>query len=465
VETLNHLSGRKVGILGGGITGLTSAFYLLRAGADVTVFESRSQLGGLATYFNFGKFSWDKFYHCILTSDKPLLQLIDDLGLTSELRWTETKVGFFADQALYPMTSSLDFLRFPPLNLWQKLRLGLGVLYTSRIKEGCPLEKVLASEWLTRIFGEANYRKMWGPLLKCKLGACREEASAAFIWATIARLYSTREKDASKKERLGYVRGGYRTVVNRLISEIESMGGTIVTGTAVERVTGSDGAVELATSKVSFLFENVISTVPSPALAKIAPQLSREYIHKLLQVKYLGVVCCVLVLKRALSPYYVTNLTDEDLPFTGVIEMTNLISEQETAGFHLVYLPKYTSPGDPLFEASDDQIWQIFWKSMKRVFPDLTESEIETRYLFRERFVQPLPVIDYSDLVPEMQTGVEGLLLANTTQIVNSTLNNNEMVKIAKRAVAAVGEDHRMAALSPITDFSPSSSDAIAMQP
>ena len=331
------------------------------------MFESRPQLGGLATYFNFGKFSWDKFYHCILTSDEPLLQLIDDLGLTSELRWTETKVGFFAGQALYPMTSSLDFLRFPPLSLWQKTRLGLGVLYASRIKEGRSLEKVLASEWLTRVFGEGNYRKMWGPLLKCKLGACREEASAAFIWATISRLYSTREKNASKKERLGYVRGGYRTVVNRLISEIESMGGTIVTGSAVEQVTGSDGAVEITTSTGSFLFDDVVSTLPSPALAKIAPQLDRDYVNKLLQVKYLGVVCFVLVLRRRLSPYYVTNLTDEDLPFTGIIEMTNLISGEETSGFHLVYLPKYTSPGDPLFEAGDEQTWQLFWKSLKRV--------------------------------------------------------------------------------------------------
>ena len=463
MESSNDLRGRKVAILGGGITGLTSAFYLLREGADVTVFESRPQLGGLATYFNFGKFSWDKFYHCILTSDKPLLQLIDDLGLSPEIRWTETKVGFFAEQALYPMTSSLDFLRFPPLNLWQKARLGMGVLYASRIKEGRPLEKLLASEWLTRIFGEANYRKMWGPLLKCKLGACREEASAAFIWATIARLYSTREKDASKKERLGYVRGGYRTVVNRLISEIESMGGKIVAGTTVEQVTGSGGAVEITTSSGSFSFERVISTVPSPVLARITPQLGSDYKKKLLQVKYLGVVCFVLVLKRALTPYYVTNLTDEDLPFTGIIEMSNLISGEETAGLHLVYLPKYTSPGDPLFEATDDQIWQMFWKSLNRVFPDLNEGEIESRFLFRERFVQPLPVIDYSELVPQMQTNLAGLLLANTTQIINSTLNNNEMVKIAKRAVAMAGE-HPVTASAPLADLSPYSSDAIAMQ-
>ena len=125
----------RVAVLGGGITGLTAAFYLLRAGAEVTVLEGRSQLGGLATYFNFGEFCWDKFYHCILTSDGPLLQLIDDLGLTSKLKWTPTKVGFFADEKLYSMSSSLDFLRFRPLSLWQKARLAAGILYACRIKE------------------------------------------------------------------------------------------------------------------------------------------------------------------------------------------------------------------------------------------------------------------------------------------------------------------------------------------
>src|SRR5512146_481094 len=104
----------NVAILGGGITGLTAAFYLLRSGARVTVFEAQEQVGGLATTFDFGDFWWDKFYHCILTSDAPLLQLIHDLGLEGELRWTPTQVGFFADEHLYSMTSSVDFLKFPP---------------------------------------------------------------------------------------------------------------------------------------------------------------------------------------------------------------------------------------------------------------------------------------------------------------------------------------------------------------
>ena len=285
------------------------------------------------------------------------------------------------------------------------------------------------------MFGEKNYQKMWGPLLKCKLGGCREQASAAFIWATITRLYSTREKTSSQQERLGYVQGGYRTVFNRLLEAVEGMGGCLLTGAPVKQISSEDGKVHLEVKGQRWSFDRVIATIPNRPLAAITPGLDAEYVRKLNAVTYLGIVCVVLVLKRRLSPYYVTNLANEDVPFTGIIEMTNLISTEETAGRHLVYLPKYISPGDPLFEAGDDEIWTEFRQHLLRVVPDFKESDVEKRFTFRERFVQPVPTLHYSDIVPDMETGVEGLILANTTQIINSTLNNNAMVKIARQAV------------------------------
>ncbi len=431
-------SKKRIGILGGGITGLTAAYYLLKQGFEVTVLEGRQEVGGLAAAYDFGAFHWDKFYHCILTTDKPLLQLIGDLGLSDQMRWQGTKVGFFTGSALHSMSTTKDLLMFPGLSLWAKLRIGLGVLHASRIKDGKALEAIPVADWLIKVFGRENYDNMWAPLLKCKLGDARHEASAAFIWATIFRLYSTREKDASQKEKLGYVKGGYRVVFDRLISEIQRMGGTIQCGAAVRLLMSRDGKVEVHTDGGSYEFDQVISTVPSHLLAQIAPQLPVDAVQKLLKVKYLGIVCFALLLKRSLTPYYCTNLTDNEVPFTGVIEMTNLVDREETAGRHLVYVPKYLAPGDELFNATEEQIWDSFYPHLKRMIPDLKDSDIERKFFFREKFVQPIPVLHYSDIVPEMQTVVPGLVLANSTQIINSTLNNNEMVKIARRAVETV---------------------------
>ena len=438
------LEGRKIAVVGAGITGLTAAFYLLRQGADVTVFEASSHAGGLATSFDFGEFWWDRFYHCILTSDSPLLQLIDDLGLSSELRWTPTRVGFFALGRLHSVSTTREFLRFPLLNLWDKFRLGLGIAYACSIRDPRRLESIPVADWLIRVFGKKIYQRFWSPLLQCKLGSCREDASAAFMWATITRLYSTRDKSAGKQERLGYVRGGYRTVFDRLQERIEARGGHILTGAEVRSIESNGEGLQIRVGSSTYRFDHAIATIPSALLARITPQLAADYVKRLTSTRYLGIVCFVLVTRRTFTPFYVTNLCDDQVPFTGLIEMTNLVDTAETAGRHLVYLPKYTAPNDPLFTASEDELWAIFRAGLARVLPDVTDEDIERRFLFRERFVQPLPVLDYSETVPAMATGIPGLLLANTTQIINSTLNNNAMVQIARDAAALVAWNAEM---------------------
>lgn len=438
---------RRIAILGGGITGLSAAYYLLREGANVTLFESSPKLGGLASTFDFGDFFWDRFYHCILTSDKSLLQLIEDLGLTQELRWQQTKVGFYTAGALYSMSTMRDFLTFPGISIWNKLRLALGILYVCSLRDGSKLEEIKLSTWMIRVFGNSNYRAIWEPLLKCKLGASREEASAAFMWATITRLYSTRDKDRGRQERLGYVTGGYRTICDRLCQEIQRLGGDIRLGAQVERVRYEEGRLQIAANSNEESFDSVISTIPSKVLAQIAPDLSPEYVAKLNGTKYLGIVCFVLVLKQSLSPYYVTNLSIDDVPFTGIIEMSNLVASGDLACHHLVYLPKYTVPGDPLFELPEEELWTAFQRGLLRIFPNLSETVIERRFLFRERFVQPLPALHYSATLPAMNTAVPGLILANSTQIINSTLNNNAMVKIAWQAVEMLKQENARTSL------------------
>ena len=428
----------RIAIIGGGITGLTAAYYLQKAGQETTIFEAGKTPGGLAISFDFGPFYWDKYYHCILTTDRYLLGMVEQLGLSAEMRWTTTKTGFFSERGMHSMSTLREFLAFPVLALWEKFRLGLGIIYASRLKNVDDLEDQKASDWLTRIFGHSVYEKIWEPLLNSKLGVCREQASASWIWATIFRYYSTRENSAAKKEMLGYLHGGYKIFFERLVERLGSLGAQLRCEARIERIEAAEKGVRVLSNGHPEEFDRVLFTGPSNYLAKVAPTLDRGYLEKLNSFQYLGLVCMVLVLKRKLSNFYITNLIERDLFFTGVIEMTALISTDETAGRHLIYLPRYTGPRDPVFTMEDTVIRRRMLADLLRIHPDLRDEEIEKEFIFRAPLVQPIPVLSYSKLLPSMETSIPGLYLANSTFILNGTLNNNEMIKIASHAVQEI---------------------------
>ena len=428
----------RIGIIGGGVTGLSAAYYLQKAGYQTTVFEAGRTPGGLATSFDFGPFHWDKFYHCILTTDRHLLAMIEDLGLSEEMRWVTTKTGFFSKQGMHSLSTVREFLTFPVLTLWEKFRLGLGILYASRLKDVHDLENQSARDWLTRVFGRCVYQKIWEPLLNSKLGACRDQASASWIWATIFRYYSSRDNSGAKKEMLGYLHGGYRVFFETLVQRLDALGAELRCGAPVEQIERAETGVRICSNGRGEEFDRVLFTGPSSYLAKTAPSLERGYLEKLNSIQYLGLVCLVLLLKRPLSHFYITNLIEKTLFFTGVIEMTSLISREETAGRHLVYLPRYTVPGDPAFSLEDAEICRRMIADLRRLHPNLRNEEIEKEFVFRAPIVQPIPVLSYSKLLPDMETSIPGLYLANSTFILNGTLNNNEMIKIASQAVAKI---------------------------
>lgn len=148
-----------------------------------------------------------------------------------------------------------------------------------------------------------------------------------------------------------------------------------------------------------------------------------------------------------------TNITDDRLPFTGVIEMTALVDPVEIGGRALIYFPKYVAEDDALLEKSDEPIRESFLAGIERMYPDFLREQVEAFRISRVRQVMALPTLDYSRNLPPMQTSVSGLHVVNSAQIVNGTLNVNESVKLAEKAVA---EFRRLGLPNPILVGSPS---------
>lgn len=405
-------------------------------GHEVTVVEYAEQVGGLATWSTFEGFNWDRFYHVILPSDQNLIGFLKELKMEDELEWHRTYTGFYVDEKLHSISSNVEFLKFPLLSLLSKIRLGFTMLYASRIDAWKPLESVTCEEWLRKISGNENVEKLWKPLLLAKLGPSYKRVSAVFIWSYIKRMFSARDKTASA-EQLGHVRGGYESIFKKIEASIMASGGKVLLNESVMRVSCDANGVNVHTPKQTMNFDEVVCTSPTNVLENVVDKellhVGRGLSNSRGAVEYLGVVCVVLVTRKPLTHYYVVNIADETIPFTGLIGMSNVVDVKNTDGYNLTYLPRYLLSTDPELEKPDTYFKETFLDGVKRMFPDFPIQDIVGTHVHRAIKVQPLQVLNYSSMVPSVSTNDPRLHVLNTSQFVNSTLNNNEVIGAVNR--------------------------------
>ena len=423
----------SVGIVGGGILGMTLAARLAQRGYRVSMLEASSRSGGLAAPARIGSYQWDRFYHVILQSDTHLRALLDELNLTDRLWWRPTRTGFYLDGRLRSLSSTLEFLTFPALGPVDKVRLASTILYAARLREWRTLESVLASDWLRRWSGPRACERLWRPLLRAKLGDNADVASAAFIWAIIARMYGAR-RSGMKRETFGHVHGGYATILERFDGLLERLGVESVYGSPVSAVRSEGTGVRVATPSGEREFDNVILTIPCSRIAELCEGLTPGERERLRAVRYQGIVCASVLLDRPLADYYITNITEPEIPFTAVIEMTALVDRAHFGGHALVYLPRYLTQGDAFWGRTDAEVEQEFLGGLERMYPAFRRAHVRAFQVSRVREMLAVSTLEYSTrLLPPSPTSLPRVFIVNSAQIANGTLNVNETLALAER--------------------------------
>ncbi|MBD1857359.1 MULTISPECIES: NAD(P)/FAD-dependent oxidoreductase [Leptolyngbya] len=428
------VSSQRWAIVGGGILGMTLALRLAQQGKQVTLYESAHQFGGLASAWRLGNILWDRHYHVTLLSDTHVRSLLTELGLEQDMQWVETKTGFFTDGKLYSMSNTLEFLSFPALRFIDKLRLGFTIWYASKVKNWKKLEKIPVATWLRKLSGDRTFEKIWLPLLRSKLGENYHIASASFIWAIIARMYAAR-RTGLKKEMFGYLPGGYARLLSRFVEVLSEHNVELKVGHRVSQVIRKQGQVQLEfTNGQTEHFDEVVLTMASPIAAQVCKGLSAMEYDLLRNVEYQGIICASLLLKKPLASYYVTNITDTWVPFTGVIEMSALVDRSEFDQRSLVYLPKYVSSNDPAFGLTDEEIQEEFIQTLVLMYPKFDRNDVVAFRVSRVRQVFAISTLNYSEKLPPMHTSVPGVHIINSAHIPNGTLNVNETVLLAEKS-------------------------------
>jgi len=423
----------KIAIIGAGYSGMSAAWDLRKAGHEVTIYESADYVGGLASGFKEPGWKWsvEKFYHHWFQSDKHMLGIIEELGLSDKVLFPRPLTVMYYEGKFYPFDSIVKMALFPGLG-WgiNKIRFGLVGLYLRLTTNWKELEKYTVDEWMRKWTGETVYKLMWEPLVIGKFGLkYYKQVNMAWMWA---RLHA-------RTTRLGTFQGGFQAFADQFAEKLKAAGVEFKLSTPVthiQRSAGSSG-FELNTADGTETAEKVLVTLAPSVVAKMVPSLPKEYLEGLLRLKSMGAVVLTLSLKHQLSRegYYWYNIPKSaGFPFLAVVEHTNYVSPENFGGEHIVYIGDYIEPEHEYFQLTQEELLARFTPSLKKFNPDFDESWINKSWLYRTAYAQPVPLINHSQNIPSIETPIPGLYFASMSQVYPWDRGTNFAVEIGRKA-------------------------------
>ena len=436
----------RVGIIGGGVAGLAAAYHLTKEGHFAEVFEVAPFLGGQASTFDVFGGRLERGYHHLFVSDTEIADLIQELGLGGKLAWLESTVGFYHGGKIWDFASPMDLLRFKPLPFLDRIRVGFWTFILQKTKSYSKFEGVTARDWLSKRMGRRGYEVIWEPLLRGKFGEFYDKIGMTWIWNKVTLRVASR-KGAGQVEHLGYPMGSFGEVIEVLADRIAQQGGVIHTSASVTQIVEADGSatameVQLEGGETERReFDAIIATTPSYVFTRLAPAMPPEYQSKLENVDYLSAVLMVMVMDRPFTNKYWMNIADPNMPFVALIEHTNLIDKELYGGKHILYISNYPSRDNELYQMSGDELMDLFVPHLQKINPDFERSWVIEYHHHRVDGAQPIVGVNYGAGIPDHRTPVQGLYLANTTQIYPEDRGTNYSVRMGRQVARMVVDD------------------------
>lgn len=456
------MSRPRIAIIGGGFTGLVTAYRLVKQGVDVTIYEANDRLGGLAAGTEVAGHRVEQAYHFLYKTDEYILGLVDELGLGDKLEYHKSSVSTYYDGKLYPMENPIDLIKFTPISFIDRIRAGVTVLWLQKEKNWKKLSTITAYDWLNKWAGKDVVRVIWEPLLRGKFDRYYDKVTMSWLWGRVLQRADSRDKKLGG-EALGYFKGGFKAVIDALEGPVREAGSEFHFNTRVNKLHHDEatGEAVVTTAEGEARFDRVLATVPSHVLAKMIDgyrDKDPEYFKKIESIDYLDAVVQVFATKQKFTPYYWHNINTPNSPFVVFLGLTNLVGTENYGGLNYYYIGDYIPAEHEYMHMPIDDLRAKWFSELKRIFPEFKPEEVIEDQIFRMPNAQHIVDIGFEEekLVPH-ETPCPGVLMCNFSQIYPMDRGTNYAVRDGNRMA-----DKLMASLAADAGVKPAAAQSAA---
>jgi protoporphyrinogen oxidase len=420
-------------IVGGGITGLTTAYLAAKKGQKVVVVEASAGFGGLLATFEIGGNRLEHYYHHFFTHDEELNWLIKDLGIADKLFFRKTSMGVYNSGKIFDFNSPVDLLKFSPINFIDKIKFGLTSIYLGKFAKWENFEHISCMDWFKKWAGKSTTDSLWAPLLKIKFGPYTSKVPLAWM---IGRLRQRMNSRKNGDERLGYLEGSLQVLLEALLKKLIDLKVELVSSSPIDKINfkGNDISSLMSSTK-EYIGKNYLFTIPGIHLSKMLINEHPEFAKKLSQITYFGAICVILELNRPLSKIYWLNIADANFPFGGIIEHTNFISPEKYNGSHIAYLSRYFGMDEKIASMTEEEVKELMISKLHKIYPEFDKSWLKNVFVFKTNTAATVCDLNFSKKVPNCKTSIGNMFIANMSHVYPDERSTNNSIRIAIEAL------------------------------
>jgi len=338
----------KIGILGGGLSGLALRYFLK---GDTVILEKAAECGGLCRSVKVNGFVFDQGGHILFSKDKAILHLIRHiLAGNIVMKRRNNKIYYKNTFIKYPFENGLS-----GLSKKDNYDCLLGFLQNDSPRP------INFKQWLFFNFGRAISEKYLVPynekIWKYDLSMMGLE------W--VERVPKPPLEDIIKSslgmETEGYLHqlfyfyprsGGIQSLIQRLENK---KNGPIITNFEVRKICKRGSGWEVSNGNRSLFFDKIISTIPIFDLLNSMNLVPKGVSQALRKLKYNSLRAVMIGLsENNLTPYSAVYFPAKKFPFHRVCFMSNFTRNNAPAG-HSSLVAEITSPADAALHKTNDK--------------------------------------------------------------------------------------------------------------